>query len=253
MWMDALTWQLPALAAVGFVSGFLNILAGGGSLLTLPLLIFLGLPATVANGTNRVGILCQNLFALRSFRRHGVLPLKLALICTVPSLIGSLIGALLAVQIDERLFQRLLAGIMIGVLVIILIDPAKRLQGQERHFTPLRLAFLLVSFFLIGIYGGFVQAGVGFLILPALLIHGFDLVRTNAVKIFVILAFTVPALAIFVWHGQVDWLLGLVLAAGNASGGWVASHLAVKKGHHWIKRFVSATVLLLAIKLLVGV
>jgi len=250
--MDALTWQLPALAAVGFVSGFLNILAGGGSLLTLPLLIFLGLPATVANGTNRVGILCQNLFAIGSFRRHGVLPLKLALLCTAPALVGSYLGALLAVQIDERLFQRLLAGIMIGVLGIILIDPAKRLQGQEHHFTPLRLAVLLICFFLIGIYGGFVQAGVGFLILPALLVHGFDLVRTNAVKIFVILAFTVPALAVFVWHDQVDWLLGLVLAAGNASGGWIASHMAVKKGHDWIKRVVSVIVLLLALKLLVS-
>lgn len=250
--MDALAWQLPALAAVGFVSGFLNVLAGGGSLLTLPLLIFLGLPAAVANGTNRIGVLCQNIVAIGSFRRHGVLPMKLALLCTAPSLIGSYLGAQLAVDIDERLFQRLLAGIMIGVLLIILADPAKRLQGREQHFTPLRLLVLLASFFLIGIYGGFVQAGVGFLILPALLIHGFDLVRANAVKIFVILVFTVPALAVFIWHGQVDWLLGLVLAAGNASGGWLASRVAVTKGHDWIKRVVSAAVLILALKLLIS-
>jgi uncharacterized membrane protein YfcA len=248
--MEPLYWQLPALAAVGFISGFLNIMAGGGSLLTLPLLIFLGLPATVANATNRVGVLCQNIFAIGAFRRHGVLPIKLALLCTAPSLLGSWLGALWAVEIDEQLFQRLLAGIMIGVLVIILWDPAKHLQGQEAHFTPLRLAVLTVSFFFIGIYGGFVQAGVGFLIIPALLVHGCDLVRTNAVKIFVILAFTVPALAVFIWHDQVNWLLGLVLAAGNASGGWVASHVAVKKGHAWIKRVVSVTVLLFALKLL---
>ena len=133
--MDPLTWKLPALAAVGFVSGFLNVLAGGGSLLTLPLLIFLGLPATVANATNRVGVLCQNIFAIGAFRRHGVLPLKLALLCTAPSLLGSYLGALWAVDIDERLFQRLLAVIMLGVLIIILIDPAKRLQGRERHFA----------------------------------------------------------------------------------------------------------------------
>jgi len=250
--MDPLLWQLPALAGVGFVSGFLNILAGGGSLLTLPLLIFLGLPAAVANGTNRIGVLCQNLVAIGSFRRHGVLPMRLALLCTAPALAGSYLGALWAVEIDERLFQRLLAGIMIGVLVIILIDPAKRLQTGERHFSPLRLTVLLVSFFVVGIYGGFVQAGVGFLILPALLVHGFDLVRSNAVKIFVVLLLTVPALAVFVWHDQVDWLLGLVLASGNASGGWLASRLAVKKGHEWIKRVVSVTVLLLAIKLLLG-
>jgi hypothetical protein len=248
--MDPLYWQLPALAAVGFVSGFLNILAGGGSLLTLPLLIFLGLPAAVANGTNRIGVLCQNLVAIGSFRRHGVLPMKLALLCTAPALAGSYLGALWAVTIDERAFQRLLAVIMVGVLVIILIDPAKRLKIDERHFTPLRLAVLLVSFFFVGIYGGFVQAGVGFLILPALLVHGFDLVRANAVKIFVVLLLTVPALAVFLWHDQIDWLLGLVLALGNASGGWLASRVAVTKGHDWLKRMVSAVVLLLALKLL---
>lgn len=250
--MDPLYWQLPALAAVGVVSGFLNVLAGGGSLLTLPLLIFLGLPAAVANATNRVGVLCQNVFAVGAFHRRRVLPMKMALLCTAPSLLGSWLGAWWAVEIDERLFQRLLAGIMLGVLVLILIDPAKRLQGREQHFTPLRLAVLLVSFFFIGIYGGFVQAGVGFLILPALLIHGFDLVRGNAIKIFVILAFTVPALAVFIWHGQVNWLLGLVLAAGNAGGGWLASHVAVNKGHDWIKRVVTVTVLVMALKLLLG-
>lgn len=244
--------HLPALAAVGFISGFLNILAGGGSLLTLPLLIFLGLPAPVANGTNRVGVLCQNVFAITSFRRHGMLPLRLALWCTAPSLVGSYLGARLAIDIDERLFERLLAFIMIGVLLITLVDPAKRLQGRTHlsSFTPLRFGVLLVSFFFIGIYGGFVQAGVGFLIIPALMVHGFDLVRTNAIKIFVVLAFTVPALAVFVWHDQVDWLLGGVLAAGNASGGWVASHMAIKKGHEWIKRIVALTVAVLALKLL---
>lgn len=250
--MDPLVWQLPALAAVGFVSGFLNILAGGGSLLTLPLLIFLGLPAAVANGTNRIGVLCQNLVAIGAFRRHGVLPMKLALLCTAPALVGSYLGARWAVEIDERLFQRLLAGIMVGVLVIILIDPAKRLRLQEQHFTPLRLAVLLTSFFFVGIYGGFVQAGVGFLILPALLVHGFDLVRANAVKIFVVLLLTVPALAVFIWHDQIDWLLGLVLALGNASGGWLASRVAVTKGHDWLKRVVSVVVLLLALKLLLA-
>ncbi len=248
--MDPYLWQLPALAAVGFVSGFLNILAGGGSLLTLPMLIFLGLPPVVANGTNRVGVLCQNIFAITSFRRHGVLPMRLALICTAPSLLGSYLGAQLAVDIDDLLFQRILAGIMIGVLIITLIDPAKRLRGGELAYTPLRLAALLAAFFLIGIYGGFVQAGVGLLIIPVMLLAGFDLVRTNAIKIFVVLAFTIPALAVFVWHDQVDWLLGLVLAVGNASGGWVASHMAIKKGHDWIKHIVTATVLVFALRLL---
>jgi uncharacterized membrane protein YfcA len=241
--------QLLALVAVGLVSGFLNILAGGGSLLTLPLLIFLGLPATVANGTNRVGVLCQNIFAVTSFRRQGVLPLRLALFCSLPAIAGSYLGALWAVDIDDQVFKRLLAAIMIGILILTIADPMKRHRVAELAITPLRGAILLLSFFVIGIYGGFVQAGVGFLIIPALMVHGIDLVRTNAVKILVVLILTIPALAIFVAYDQVNGTLGLALAVGKSTGGWVASRLAVKKGHDWIKKFVVATVLVFAIKL----
>ncbi len=248
--MNVAPLHLLALLLVGFVSGFLNILAGGGSLLTLPLLIFLGLPATIANATNRVGVLCQNVFAVVSFRRQRVLPLRLALFCSAPAIVGSYIGARWAVDIDERLFQRLLAVIMVGILIYTLVDPMKNRQVGELKITWLRGAVLVGSFFLIGIYGGFIQAGVGFLIISALMLHGIDLVRTNAVKILVVLIFTIPALAVFVAHGQVNWPLGLALAVGNSTGGWVASRLAVKKGHDWIKKFVALTVFAFALKLL---
>ena len=245
-------WHIPALMLVGAASGFLNILAGGGSLLTLPMLIFIGLPATMANATNRVGVLFQNIFAGASFRRQGVFPLKLSLLCSAPALVGAYLGARWAVDIDDRLFERILALIMVGVLIFTVIDPMKHHRREQLAFTPRRTAVLLVSFFGIGIYGGFVQAGVGFLILPALMIHGLDLVRSNAVKVLVILLFTIPALAVFVSHGQVDWVLGLALAAGNSTGGYLASRLAVKKGHDWIKKIVSLTVLVFALKLFFG-
>jgi uncharacterized membrane protein YfcA len=248
--MDPYLWQIPALIIVGALAGFLNVLAGGGSLLTLPLLIFFGLPVATANGTNRVAIFCQNIFAITGFKRQGVFPIRLALLCTPPALIGSYIGANLAITVDEALFRRLLALIMVGVLVFMVIDPMKRFQRSEMPMTPLRLVILVVSFFGIGIYGGFVQAGVGFLIITGLLVHGLDLVRINAVKVLVIFAFTIVALGVFVVHGQVNYALGFALAAGNSLGGWVASHLAVKKGHEWIKRFVIATVLIFALRLL---
>lgn len=248
--MDPYLWQVPALVLVGVVAGILNVLAGGGSLLTLPLLIFFGLPAATANGTNRVAIFCQNIFAIGGFKRQGVLPLRLALLCTPPALIGSYIGANLAITVDEMLFRRLLALVMVVVLIFMIADPMKRLRQVEKPLTPLRVAFLLISFFGIGVYGGFVQAGVGFLIITGLLVHGLDLVRINAVKVLVIFAFTAVALAVFVLHGQVDYVLGFALAAGNSAGGWFGSHLAVKKGHEWIKRFVIATVLIFALRLL---
>lgn len=244
--------QAAALFAIGAFTGVVNVLAGGGSLLTLPLLIFFGLPATVANGTNRVGILFQSVTAIGGFRRQKMLPVGLALLCTVPAIAGSLLGARLAVDIEDALFERILALIMIGVLAFMVLDPMKRHRMAAVHFTPLRTAVLLFSFFVIGIYGGFVQAGVGFLIITGLLAHGLDLVRINAIKVFVTLVFTVAALAVFVAHGQVDWPMGLALAAGNGAGGWIGTCVAVKKGHDWIKKVVSLTVLVFALKLLFG-
>lgn len=248
--MDPYFWQIPALALVGVVAGFLNVLAGGGSLLTLPLLIFFGLPAATANGTNRVAIFCQNIFAITGFKKQGVFPIRLALLCIPPALIGSYLGANLAITVDEMLFKRLLALVMVGVLIFMAFDPMKRFRIEEVPMTPVRFCILIVSFFAVGVYGGFVQAGVGFLIITALLVHGLDLVRINAVKVLVIFAFTVVALAVFVFHGQVDYVLGLSLAAGNSLGGWIGTHYAVKKGHEWIKRFVIVTVLIFAVRLL---
>lgn len=248
--MDPFYWQAPVLALVGVVAGFLNVLAGGGSLLTLPLLIFLGLPSAMANGTNRVAIFCQNIFAIIGFRRKGFFPVKLGLLCTLPALAGSYLGANLAVNIDDLLFKRLLGLIMVGVLIFTALDPMKRFRSEKDiHFSPLRVAVVLLSFFAVGVYGGFVQAGVGFIIITALLVHGLDLVRINAVKVFVIFAFTAIALGVFFWHGQVNLGLGLALAVGNSIGGWIGTHMAVKKGHEWIKRFVTVTVLVFALKL----
>ena len=240
------------MASIGLLAGFLNVLAGGGSLLTLPALIFLGLPAATANGTNRIAILSQNIFAATSFRRHGVLPLRLALLCTGPALLGSYLGANLAITVDDQLFQRLLAVIMLGVLLFNALDPMKRLRSTELHLSHWRMVLLLICFFAIGVYGGFVQAGVGFLIISALLAQGLDLIRINAVKVFVVGIFTLVALAVFIQHGQVNYGLGLALAVGNSIGGTIATRMAINKGHNWIKKVVSLTVLAFAIKLLIG-
>jgi hypothetical protein len=224
--IDPSWFHMLLLVLIGGVAGIINVLAGGGSLLTLPLLIFMGLPAATANGTNRIAILVQNMFAISGFHRQGVLSWRLAMLCALPAIAGSYLGARLAIRIDETLFQRLLAGIMLGVLALTLWDPLKGRKAEPPSFSPVRIAILLASFFVIGIYGGFVQAGVGF--------------------------FTLVALTVFVWHGQVNYQLGLSLAVGNAIGGWLAAHLAVKKGHAWIKRIVSLAIVLFAVKLLIG-
>ena len=248
--MNAYFWQLPLLFVVGIVAGIINTLAGGGSLLTLPLLIFMGLPGAVANGTNRIAIFCQNIFAIRGFSKRGVMPLQLVLLCTPPALLGSWLGANLAISLDDQVFKRILALIMVGVLIFTAVDPMKRFRQDNVQFGLWRKTLLVISFFGVGVYGGFVQAGVGFLIITALLIHGLDLVRINAIKVFVIFAYTFVALGVFIYHGQVDYSLGFALAAGNSIGGMVGPKLAVEKGHDWIKKVVSITVLVFALKLL---
>ncbi|MDK2847944.1 MAG: uncharacterized protein PWP34_1297 [Desulfuromonadales bacterium] len=250
--IDPSWFHMLLLVLIGGVAGIINVLAGGGSLLTLPLLIFMGLPAATANGTNRIAILVQNMFAISGFHRQGVLSWRLAMLCALPAIAGSYLGARLAIRIDETLFQRLLAGIMLGVLALTLWDPLKGRKAEPPSFSPVRIAILLASFFVIGIYGGFVQAGVGFLIIAGLMFQGLDLVRTNAIKVTIVFFFTLVALTVFVWHGQVNYQLGLSLAVGNAIGGWLAAHLAVKKGHAWIKRIVSLAIVLFAVKLLIG-
>ncbi len=242
-------WHILLLFGVGLTAGVINVLAGGGSLLTLPVLLFLGLPAAVANGTNRVAILVQNIVAVGSFRRSGHLPLKIALICAPTALVGSVLGAELAVGIGDQMFRRILAGVILMVCVVMIIDPARRIRLDLKALTRARMAALAVTFLFIGFYGGFIQAGVGFLIIAGLLIHGLDLVRINAVKVFVVGLFTITALAVFVAHGQVDWLLGVALAAGNALGGWLGSRLAISRGHDWIRKLVLVVAVLFAVKL----
>jgi len=239
---------LAVLFLAGAVAGVLNVVAGGGSFLTLPILLYLGLPATMANATNRVGILFQNIGAVASFRRHGVLEIRWAVRVAVPAVAGAVLGVFLALRTPETGFRRILATLMIVITLWTLWDPLRR----RRRGGPVLPAggFLLgTGFFLAGVYGGFVQAGVGFLILVLTTLTGFDLVRGNAVKVLCILPFTLVALGIFASQGQVAWLQGLVLAAGTVLGGQVGVRLAVVKGHRWLRGVVTGAILLMAIHL----
>ncbi|MBW1645542.1 MAG: sulfite exporter TauE/SafE family protein [Deltaproteobacteria bacterium] len=239
------------LFSFGVMAGTVNVIAGGGSFLTMPLLIFLGLPPTVANGTNRVGILLQNVAAVWGFHRHQVIDWRYLLWAALPATVGALLGAWGAVVIGEQAFKNFLALIMIVVTLWTLWDPLKGMKSTTATGDrPPRVWLLAGGFFLVGIYGGFVQAGVGFLVLATTTLAGLDLVRGNAVKVLSILIYTFIALGIFAWQGKVDWVLGLVLAAGTVLGSQLGVHLTVLKGHRWIKKVVTVMVILLAVKLL---
>ncbi len=244
-------WLYPLLVLAGVVAGALNVIAGGGSFLTLPILIFMGLPASVANGTNRVGIFFQNVGAVWGFHRNRLMDWKSILWAALPASLGAIAGTILALSIGDAAFRQVLAFLMIAVTLWTLWDPLAKKDPSSRAGS-VRLPFLAFGFFLTGVYGGFVQAGVGFLVLAATTLAGLDLVRGNAVKVLSILAFTIVSLAIFVSQGKVLWLPGLVLALGTFLGGQLGVRFTVLKGHAWVKRVVTVTIIVFAVKLWVA-
>ena len=241
---------LVAVPVVGFVAGFVNTLAGSGSLITLPILILIGLPANVANGTNRVGILVQNIVSVATFRRRGALPVAGSTKLIVPAVVGALLGAGLAVDLDEALLNRTIGVLMIVMLIVIIARPRRWL---EDHADGSSLPYLLQVpiFFAIGVYCGFIQAGAGIFLLAGLVLgSGFDLVRGNAMKNFIVLIVTLAALVVFVVNDQVRWGLGLLLASGNAAGAWLAAHMAVSRGSGFVRYTLIGIIALSAIALL---
>jgi len=233
----------------GLLAGTLNVIAGGGSFLTLPVLIFLGLSPTVANGTNRVAILFQSAAASWSFERYRLLNWRWALTAAVPATFGAGLGTVAAITIGDEVFKKILALLMVGVTLWTLLNPvlSRDPSSRKRHSSP-GLGYAL-GFFVVGIYGGFVQAGVGFLSLAVTSLAGLDLVRGNTVKVFCILIFTILSLGIFAWEGMIHWRVGLTLAVGNSLGGIVGARLTVLKGHSWIRAVVTVTIFVFAIRI----
>ncbi|HET7578050.1 MAG TPA: sulfite exporter TauE/SafE family protein, partial [Bacillales bacterium] len=204
-----------------------------------------------ANGTNRIALLVQNVTGILNFRRNGFFDWKISLWLSIPAVIGSLIGAYFAVAISDALFNKILAVVMIVVLIFVIWQPHKKLNHQEKPATPGRMAAACILFFIVGLYGGFIQAGVGFLIIVSLTtIFGMSLIKVNAIKLFVAAVYILASFVVFIYHGEVNWLLGFILAVGNAFGVWIGSHFAVSKGDKWIRIVLVIAVILMAAKLL---
>jgi len=233
---------------VGLLAGFFNVVAAGGSLLTIPLLIFLGLPPSVANGTNRVAIMAQNVMAVSRYHKRKLIPYSFAIWPAISAILGSLVGAYIANYIDEHNFQRILAIVMAVVAFTLLVSPpqkeaAPRLYGKYKWLT-------VFGFFFVGIYGGFLHAGIGvFMLLILTGVSRFNLVNANAIKIFVALVYVSASFLVFVVNGAVDWKYGLVLAVGNTAGGWLGTQVVVNKGEKWIKFILIGVVIGMSIKL----
>lgn len=249
-----ISWlQYIITGTIGFVVGFINVMAGAGSILSLPLLIFLGLPANVANGTNRISILLLNIVGVSSYLKSEKNQKKLltsSFRFVIPSLLGAIVGVQFAVKLDEALFKQILGVLLIFFFFVILYKPRKWIEGDKmiqdkKHWWQIPL------FFVIGMYGGFIQLGAGiFLLMSFVLGAGYDLLRANIFKIIIILAYTPFVLFIFIKNQQVDFLLGGILGIGSAVGAYVGSRFAKKRGAKFIRYVLLIVIIFSAAKFL---
>ena len=231
----------------GVVVGFINVLAAGGSFLTLAVLIALGLPPTVANGTNRVGLIIQNTFASLKFYKLRLLDCKFVLIVAPSAIVGSFIGSYIATHISNELLKKIIAILMVVVSLVTVYKPQ---QFVKMHYSQRKWALMIIVFFFIGIYGGFIQAGVGFFIIAASIWGGFNMIEANAIKVFVITLYTLVILPVFIFAHQVDFLVGIVLGLGSIVGARLAINVSIKKGDRFIRTALLVLLAAFAVKLM---
>lgn len=225
----------------------MNVMAGGGSTITLPALILLGLDAGVANGTNRVAILVQNISATLTFSSEKKTRIRQSISYGLWTIPGAISGAFMATRIEDVLFEKILAGLLIVVVLTMLVP---RKNGTSNKVAR-KSAWTGPVLLLIGFYGGFVQIGIGFLFMAVFfhLLH-LDLLTTTVQKVTVILLYTIPTLFVFAILGKVDWGFGLTLAAGNATGAFIAAKVAIRRGEKVIRGVMVVAVLIMALRIL---
>ncbi len=240
--------SIVVLFFTGILAGFLNVNAGGGSALALPVLIFTGLDAATANGVNRLAILLQNGSAIYNFKKEKYSDFGLSFKLALFTLPGAIAGAFWAVSIDDALFRKIISAVIIFVIISLFIPKRKILRaGNDKSVS----VWAYVAMFFAGIYGGMIQAGVGFIFMAIL--HNlmkFDLVKVNMHKVFIVGVYTVPVVAVFAFAGKINWTLGISLAAGNMLGAKLAVKFAVKKGEKAIKYVLAVALFFMAVKLI---
>ena len=236
----------------GAIAGVINTLAGNGSAITLTILTeVIGLPPNVANGTNRVGIFTQSVAGTYSFYKNGKLNLSRAWRFIIPTIIGAIIGVIVATNVSNEQFRQVFRFLMIAMLFVILVKP-KRWLKETNEMADHSLLWVIPVYLALGFYGGFIQMGMGvFYLASMVLIAQFSIIEGNAVKVFVVAAYTIFVLAIFQYKGLIDWKVGAIMAIGQTTGGYLAAQYASKypKANVWVYRVLVFVVVLAILKL----
>lgn len=244
--LSAIEWAVVGVA--GAAAGFINTVAGGGSLLSLPALMLAGLPPTVANGTNRVMILIQSTAATQRFDQAGALCRRQAARLALPTLLGAGIGAYGATLTSDEALEPIILGVLVVVALVFALRPSwVSAGGPPGDEMPTDGPAVWGGLFVAGLYGGFLQAGVGFVLLTILAgMLRLDLARANALKVALVLPYTVLALIIFALADQVDWAVGLVLGLSSALGAWLGVRVALERTS-WLRWLVLGAVVASAV------
>ena len=249
--MDLEVWKVIVLILAGLAGGTINVLAGGGSVITVPVMIFLGVPGPIANGTNRLPILAHNISACATYLRHGVPRIGMIFSLSLCAIPGAVVGATVGVKIPAETFNLLLAGIMGLVLLMMLRSGGTDTDINASDISRRRLIWGHVLMVLAGFWGGFIQIGMGFVLLPILnRVLGLDLVTANIHKVFIILTYTLAALMVFGSQLELLWWVGAIMAIGNALGGWLGARLTLAGGQGLIRKVVVFAIAVMIVKLI---
>jgi hypothetical protein len=235
---------------VGVAASVVGTMVGGGSLLSIPFLIFLGLPPQVAIATDRFAGLGAAVTATYRFWRAGKIVWRLVPILAAVSLAGSLLGAALLVRAPPASLNAVVGVLLIALLPFLFLGrdtgTAPRQVSRERQLVGVGL------YFLVQILAGFFGGGTGTLIFFILMLcFGVTIVQVAATQVLPLLVLTVASFALFAASGIVDYRLGVVLLAGTAVGGYFGTHIAVRSGDVWVRRLFAVVVLASAARLLV--
>ena len=248
-------WQAVLIAFVGIAGGFFNVVAGGGSLLTVPSLLLLDCSGPVANGTNRIAILSQNVTAAYTFFLNGYSNLRLSLTLAMATIPGAVMGAYVGTRLDGKWFDYTVAAVMLAVMTSMAVparsSPVVRRDDRPQKICPSRLLAGHAAMVFVGLWGGFIQIGIGFIIMPVMnKILGLDLVSANMNKTFIIAVYTVVALLVFANNVELEWALGMFLAFGMALGGVIGAKASVDFGEAFIKPILFLALTLMIVKLI---
>ncbi|MFC2100401.1 sulfite exporter TauE/SafE family protein [Bacteroidota bacterium] len=241
-------FEITVLIISGIFVGFINTLAGGGTAISLAVLVMLGLPVNIANGTHRIAAVFQTLTSAATFNKQRVLDVKKGFLLGIPVIIGSVIGARIAVDVNEAFFKKAVAISILIMLIFMIVKPAAWIYGKpQADFSKVSLK-QIIFFFIIGIYGGFIHIGVGYFLLAGIvMVASYDLLKANAIKVFIVLLYLPFALIVFILNDQVNYMFGLVHAIGNVIGAFIGARLAIKGGSktvRWIMVFITIFIVL---------